>query len=859
MQFSFPGFTILYAISTVLCIMSAEMAWRRRNNPGSTPFALLMLALAIWSFASIFEAGAITVPNKLFWSKWQYLGITNVAPLWLLFTAEYTGRKISLSKNVRRLLWVIPITTLFLAFTNEFHNLIWSEIRIVPGTINTGIYERGIGFYVHTAFSYVCLMFGTFWLIKDTLTSEKNRKFQSILFIFGVIISWAANSLYVLQLLPIIKFDITPLSISFIALLMAWNIFRYRIFDLSLIAREKLLTSMKEGVIVIDPNDIIIEINTAALKIIGYKGKQPVGRSVWDAFKNYTPLFEKYRNIADFKTEIEVPGNQYRVVELQVSLIDTAGKNTSGQMIMLRDITQRKQSEGIETDQRKFSEALANTAAIINSSLELNDVLDKILENVAKVVPQDGATVVLVDDLGKATFAGVKSGKNYERMKAILSLNLDVMEFNSFKKMEKTREVLIISDTHSHADWSDSIKESKWIRSYLGVPIIGQDVLLGFINLESGMRDFFKPEHGQRMEIFANYAATALMNAKLYSEVRFYADEMAIFYEISQTVASGEGLERTTLEVFEQLKKVIPIDLFFLALYEPTEKILSYYMYQKDGERIEIKPFKITEKPSLARFMMEKKKTVYIPDFKADDVELKEDQVIQLAGVDNRTILGIPLIHRGGALGVLSVQAADPNAYSESQVKLVETIAHQTGIAMDNAKLFEKMQQMAITDGLTGLYNRHYFNLILTNEVERAKRYESPLSLVMLDIDHFKVVNDTYGHLAGDELLQEFSKVCRKPLRQTDTMFRYGGEEFVLLLPETKLDEALAVAERVRAKIEGTTFVTHKGDIHITVSAGVSEFGPQTSSLNAFIESTDTALYAAKEAGRNCIREYSQE
>jgi diguanylate cyclase (GGDEF)-like protein/PAS domain S-box-containing protein len=662
----------------------------------------------------------------------------------------------------------------------------------------------------------------------------------------------------VLELLPSIKFDITPLSISFIALLMSWNIFRYRIFDLSLIEREKLLNSMKEGVIVIDPNDIILEINPAALEIIGYEGRQPVGRSLWDVLRKYASVIEPFKKIPELHTEIHDPDNPNKVVEVQVSMIDPGDRNTSGQMIMLRDISQRKQVESIEKEQQKFTEALADTAAIINSSIEINDVLDRILVNVAKVVPHDGATVVLVDDLGTATFAGVKSADKHGRMETLLGLDLNLMEFKNFKKMSKSRKAMIISDTKKHEDWENSIEESIWIRSYLGAPIFHQDVLLGFINLDSGTLNFFQPEHAERLEIFASYAATALMNAKLYSEISIYADEMAILYEISQTVVSGEGLERTIQEVFRQLQKVIPIDLFYLALYEPVEKVLSYFMYRKNGERIYIEPFILNEKPSLSRYVMEQMETVHFPDFKDKKVDIKSDQVIQVTGVDNRTILGIPLILRGEAMGVLSVQAEQPNAYKSSQIHLVETIAQQTSIAMDNAKMFEKMQQMAISDGLTNLYNRRYFNLILEKEVERAKRYNSSLSLVMMDIDHFKVVNDTFGHLAGDELLKAFSKICQEPLRQTDTMFRYGGEEFVLLLPETKLDEASNVAERVRALVEETVFPTNKGEVRITVSAGVSEFGEQFSSQDEYIESADVALYAAKEAGRNCVRVYSK-
>ena len=851
MQYQFPGFTIAYVVSATLCFLSAGMAWKRQTNPGTSPFALMMLSLAIWSFASIFEAGAMTANEKIFWSQWQYLGITTISPLWLIFAAEYTGKSEFLARKIRWMIWVIPIATLLLAFTNELHGLIWTDVTVTLDGLHLGYYTHGVAFYVHLVFSYACLLVGTIWLVKDFLTGQKGRRFQSMIFVVAVVISWIANILYILGLSPIPGLDITPLSFSLIALVMSWSILSYKIFDLVPIARNTLLGSMVEGVIVIDPNDIILEINPAAIDITGYKGIHPLGRSIWEVCSEYGDVIEQFRDKTDLKAEVEIPGDQSRIIDLQITSIDMDGENTSGQLIVLRDITKRKEAEKIENDQRDFAEAMADTAATINSSLDLDDVLEKILENVAKVVPHEAANIALVNEQGTARFVKVKNSEKYGPVDFLLSLELDILEIKNFKKMSETHKTIITADTLEDGDWEPDL--NPWIRSYLGAPIVYQGKLLGFINLDAGTPNFFKPEHAEQLKIFANYTATAITNAKLYSETRIRAEEMSILYEISLAIAADIGLEKTARAVFQQLKKVIPADLFFLALYEPTEKIVSYYMYRENGERIDIEPHYLMQKPSLTRYVIKKRETIFIPDFKAEDAEVKENQVIRVPGYDICTFLGVPLILRGEAIGVLSAQANSSNAFDPNQIRLVETIAQQTSIAIDNAKLFEKTQKMAITDSLTGLYNRRHFYLILNNEIERAKRYQSPLSLIMMDIDHFKLVNDKFGHLTGDEVLQSLSETSKEILRQIDNMFRFGGEEFMIILPETDQAEALNVAERMRSTIAETTIKTKNGNVKITVSIGVSEYGENHPTHNEFIESVDRTMYDAKKAGRNRV------
>ena len=643
MIFHFPSFTVAFALSAALCFISALMLWRRQVNPGSIPFAMVMIALTIWSFASIFEAGAITVDGKLLWSKIQYIGIVSVAPLWLIFTSHYTGREKIVSGVVRWAIWIIPLVTLLLACMNEYHGLIWSDIILQENLGFIGYYEHGIAFFIHLIFSYSLLLLGTIWLVMDILQSEKVKRLRSAVFLVSVIVGLGSNLVYNLRLFPIPGFDITPITISVIAVVMAWNISRFHIFDLVPVARDSLLTSMQDGVIVIDLHDIVLEINPAALRIMEYDGPSPLGRSVWEVFAKFQKSIEVLRDRSDLSLELELLELGGKVIEVQVSTIDKERGNINGQLIILRDITQRKRSEQFEKEQKAFVEVLADTASFINQSLDLDEVLERILQNVVKVVPHESANIALMTQAGQAKFVKVNNSEKYGKKDYLTGLDINVLSIANFRKMAETGRPMIVADTEEYDQWNNTLEESKWIRSFLGAPIFHQNELLGFINLDASKPNAFDASHAARLNIFTEYAATAIANARNYAEIKFYADEMAILYEISLAIAAGVGLEKTTQAVFRQLKRVIPIDLFYLALYEPVNHIVSYYMYRGSGERVEITPFNLFQKPSMTRYVIEKKETVYIPDFTAPDAELKEQQVMLIPKFHGRTSLGIQI------------------------------------------------------------------------------------------------------------------------------------------------------------------------------------------------------------------------
>lgn len=240
-----------------------------------------------------------------------------------------------------------------------------------------------------------------------------------------------------------------------------------------------------------------------------------------------------------------------------------------------------------------------------------------------------------------------------------------------------------------------------------------------------------------------------------------------------------------------------------------------------------------------------------------------------------KTFMGVPIVTRGKVIGGLyltdkpvlsrspersegAAEGTDDQPFTQEDEDLALGLAADAAIAIENARLFGEVERLAVTDGLTGLYNVRYFYQALERELERSRRYGHRCSLIMLDLDDFKKYNDRYGHLAGDDLLRELADLIRSALREADTAARYGGEEFVVILPETNGDQAVALAERLRETVRDHKFVVREGQRlgRITVSLGVATYsrGAQASSrgsargdVEGLVEAADMALLRAKE------------
>lgn len=219
-----------------------------------------------------------------------------------------------------------------------------------------------------------------------------------------------------------------------------------------------------------------------------------------------------------------------------------------------------------------------------------------------------------------------------------------------------------------------------------------------------------------------------------------------------------------------------------------------------------------------------------------------------------RSIVSLPLRARGEIIGVLTLNSPRSDAFTEDIRQVLKIIENPASVVVDNARLHDRTRKMAITDGLTRLYNHRHFYELLEQEFQRTRRYQANVSLIMIDIDFFKHINDTYGHQVGDDILRELALVIRGQVREVDILARYGGEEFAALLPQTSLEQAKVVAERIREAVERNEFTTSKGSIKITVSLGTAAF-PEMDIENQveLVQRADAGLYRAKETGKNRV------
>lgn len=526
-------FVLLNLLSVVIALYVAILSWQRRRISGGLPLCLLMIAVAQWSLFSALEIATMTLQGKIFWSKVAYFGTLTAPVLLLYFALDYTGLKKWLTRRNILLVFVFPALTLLLAFTNEHHGLIWNSFTPHPG--NPGILQYGHGafFWIGVfAYSYLCILVSSILLLQNALRMQHAYRRQMIAMLLASILPWGGNIAYLLRIDLFKGIDLTPISFSLAGILAAIAIFRFRLLDLVPVARDVLIENMQDGVIVLDRQNRVLDINPSAQNLIHKSLHQVFGQPILQVMGSQLELVQQTDPSAVFVLQIPWDRAGEVILDINVVPITTAQEKCIGRLISIRDISDQK-----------------------------------------------------------------------------------------------------------------------------------------------------------RIENELQYA-----NARL-------REQLTEINELQQT-----------------------------------------------------------------------------------------------------------------------------------------------------------LREQAIRDPVTGLYNRRFLNEVLEIELARANREKQPISLVMLDLDRFKVFNDTHGHTAGDRLLKMLGGMLREQTRQGDFACRYGGEEFIIVMPGAPLNAALKRAEHWRQMFSRTTIHYEGKTLQTTFSAGVASFPTHGDTLDTLLKAADDALYAAKRAGRNRVK-----
>lgn len=312
-----------------------------------------------------------------------------------------------------------------------------------------------------------------------------------------------------------------------------------------------------------------------------------------------------------------------------------------------------------------------------------------------------------------------------------------------------------------------------------------------------------------------------------------WSDDLGRLYTLNQTLSESLEIDEVAQSLAVNLKKIVPYDIACLFL--------------KNGQKVQIYTDRQKSAAFLDRVSFE---TMQSGQELLEKGDLPSGPIVRKGGAE----ILVPLRVAAEKIGLLRLIRFSGEVFNDYQSRILAMISTSLSLAIRNAEIHQEVQELASKDELTSLLNRRAFLNIVEREFRRAARYETSLSLILVDIDHFKEINDCYGHLIGDQVIREISQIVKKSVRDVDTVARYGGDELVVVLPKTNHQEALIAAQRIRKRIHAALF--HYGDrsIRITISMGIAHCpASKIKTPEDLFRLADQALYAAKKKGRNRI------
>ena len=336
------------------------------------------------------------------------------------------------------------------------------------------------------------------------------------------------------------------------------------------------------------------------------------------------------------------------------------------------------------------------------------------------------------------------------------------------------------------------------------------------------------------------------------AELKRQVERLSLFHEVGKTLASTLDLQKILQTIMEKISDFLQPDTWSLLMLDEATQELYFEIAIGAGAN-KLKDVRLKVGEGIAGWVAAKGEPVLVEDVRKDSrFTTKVDELTQ---IETRSVVCVPIKGREKILGVIElINCLGRESFRNEDIPILKNLADYAAIALENARYVQRIHELTITDDCTALYNARHLHFVLDAEIYRSNRYNYEFSVIFIDLDHFKQVNDTHGHLVGSKLLWMIGDLIKGHLRLIDYAFRYGGDEFVVLLPQTSKENALMVVRRLRDLLNSTLFFTEEGlNIKVTASFGLASFPSDARTRKELLRMADEAMYVVKNTPRDNI------
>lgn len=923
-----------------------------RKNHVNRIFALLCLSVVCWAFVTAQLYYAIDPESARFWLFFVAFWPLPSALL-LHFALAFTRYDRNLGKIALAVLVYLPAIALM--FILQFEGGYQLDTISYWGWsyVDPSMYTKALEPIVLIGMNAVGIVLCLIYYLRQ---ANGVRKKQAVLVLIGLSIPMLTDVIshgllktldIMLPTLPILGFVIGTGGFTGYA---SW---KYKLFDITpATAADNIIATMPDALLLIDASGDILTVNDSTRTMLEYHSRDLIGRPIGELFINggtdsgtgfAGKPAESFRD-----REAHLVSSQGKIIPVSVSktsIRDAAGA-LAGQVLIARDLTQRKKAESeLNLREEEFKALVEHSPdAIVRFDLEhritfANTIfLSEFNLTAHNLIGKTCSQAGLPGDLSRhcettlqeVLKQGVMRNLDYEvlqgsetriynarfspefdednRIISILAISRDITDrvnAESQLKEAEARYHLIFNqstDILVHLDRQSRIVDVN--NRALEIAGVGKDSLIGRkIDALSGL--FTKESIARMLDAFTRrmmdaeikpYEVEVITNdgrrmffeisaAPLINENNLKIGEIATLHDVTQSKIDKEKVVQQSEALAkrgDELAKLFEISSTISNALEMNQLL--------DKTLKKITSLKILElEPEAGILILEgdrlilEASTINTNDFLVAHRDLKLGQclcgiaaregeiivsrncsydarhTLSYEGMKNHGDIIVPLKTSTGISGVMFLHTKPNVDIREHDLDLLRTIGNQLAVAIENALLYEQTRTLSLHDPLTGLANRNLMNAELEKSMARCRRSGEPLSLVMLDLDYFKIFNDTYGHGAGDDLLVEIARIIEFEIREVDMIARYGGEEFLIIMPDTSTDVAVKAAERIRKLVEIQKFPVGKGKkANLTISLGIATSMDGSESKDILMTRADTALYLAKERGRNRVERWME-